>query len=70
MQNEYSMPLWRKSRASDSGETCVEVATQGSSVLIRDSWNKSGPILVVASHRWCEFMTRILDGSLTATEND
>ncbi|HEX6526721.1 MAG TPA: DUF397 domain-containing protein [Streptosporangiaceae bacterium] len=51
-------PTWRKSRASDSSN-CVEAAFEGSSVLVRDSHDKSGPILVLTPGQWRELMTRI-----------
>jgi hypothetical protein len=56
---------WRKSRASENGENCVEVAVTGPSVWIRDSRDKAGPVLVVEYGRWREFVERVRDGELT-----
>jgi hypothetical protein len=56
---------WRKSLFSGNTGDCVEVAIAGSSVLIRDSRDKAGPVLVVAYGRWREFVERVRDGGLT-----
>ncbi|WP_433332105.1 DUF397 domain-containing protein [Spirillospora sp. CA-294931] len=44
--------VWRKSSTSaDEGE-CVEVAVSERSVLVRDSRDRSGDILVLNSSQW------------------
>jgi hypothetical protein len=43
---------WRKSSASGGESACVEVAQSGSSVLVRDSSNPSGAVLVLTSSQW------------------
>jgi hypothetical protein len=43
---------WRKSSASANGGACVEVAQSGSSVLVRDSSNPSGAVLVFTRAKW------------------
>lgn len=60
-----SRPEWRKSRASASGGDCVELAFDGSSVWIRDSRDKAGPVLVVKYARWRDFVDCVRDGELT-----
>ncbi|TDD33989.1 DUF397 domain-containing protein [Actinomadura sp. KC06] len=45
---------WRKSsRSGSSGGQCVEVASMGSKVAVRDSKDPDGPVLVVARPVLC-----------------
>jgi Domain of unknown function (DUF397) len=46
---------WRKSSASGGGD-CIEVASAGDSVLIRDSKNVDGPVISVTSSEWAAFL--------------
>jgi hypothetical protein len=48
---DESTIVWRKSTASNSGG-CVEVATAGGTVLIRDSTDQDGPLLRVPAQAW------------------
>jgi len=66
----YPVPVWRKSRASESGGACVEVAFDRSSVLIRDSRDESGAVLMVAVNRWRELVARIRNGDLDVENHD
>jgi Domain of unknown function (DUF397) len=52
---KVSCVAWRKSTASNSG-ACVEVATVDGSVLVRDSMNRTGPILQMPSSAWSAFL--------------
>ena len=47
--------IWRKSLRSAQGE-CVEVAENGTEILIRDSKDPSGPVLVCRRDRWTAFL--------------
>ncbi|MEU8164404.1 DUF397 domain-containing protein [Micromonospora parva] len=51
-------PRWRTStRSTDSGGNCVEVADNlPSVVLVRDSKDRSGPILAFAPGAWRGFV--------------
>jgi hypothetical protein len=49
---------WRKSRRSSSGN-CVEVADHGESVLIRDSKNPAGPVLIFEIAVFRSFVERL-----------
>lgn len=49
---------WRKSSFSESG-SCVEVAAQDRSMLIRDSKNPEGKILSFPSGTWQEFIQAV-----------
>ena len=60
----YPALSWRKSTASADTAACVEVALDRPSVLVRDSRNASGPVLMVAAGRWREFVERIRNGDL------
>jgi Domain of unknown function (DUF397) len=62
---ERPAPAWRKSRASDTAETCVEMAIEGSSVMIRDSRDQSGTVLVVTSGRWRDLIRSIRNGEFS-----
>lgn len=50
-------PAWFKSSysAGDGGQ-CVEVAVAPGTVHVRDSKNKTGPVLAVASDEWAAFV--------------
>ncbi|MFU8849459.1 DUF397 domain-containing protein [Micromonospora sp. SL1-18] len=49
---------WRKSTKSDGGSNCVEVsdAVGGSTMLVRDSKDRSGPILTFDNTGWTSFI--------------
>jgi len=57
--NRDSTLIWRKSRLSGESGGCVEVAEQESSVLVRDSQNRSGAILQFTSAQWRGFVRRL-----------
>lgn len=57
-------PVWRKSRASEAADNCVEVAFDARSVLVRNSQSQAGAILAVTPGKWREFLTRIRNGEL------
>jgi hypothetical protein len=61
-----SMLFWRKSRASGADSGCVEVATQESSVLVRDSRNRSGTRLAFSSGQWQLFVRLIKNDEMQA----
>jgi hypothetical protein len=52
---------WHKSSASGGGGECVEVAQWRSSVLVRDSGDRSGPVLTFSQAQWCGLVRRIKD---------
>ena len=50
---------WRKSTYSgDNGGECVEVATAGT-VLVRDTADRSGPMLTFTAEAWRAFTAAI-----------
>lgn len=52
---------WRTSRRSQS-TNCVEVALAATSVGVRDSKDRGGPVLTFAPARWIEFVSAAKEG--------
>jgi hypothetical protein len=60
---------WRKSSFSGNGGNCVEVSHHGSRVLVRDTEDKSGPVLRFSPDTWRKFadqMKRALESNSRA----
>ncbi|MEN8653071.1 DUF397 domain-containing protein [Streptomyces sp. 21So2-11] len=48
---------WRKSSYSSAqGDDCVEIATRPTTVHIRDSKDKDGPVLTLPPRAWADFL--------------
>jgi hypothetical protein len=55
---------WRKSSYSNSSANCVEVATGGGKVGVRDSKQDArGPVLETTAAGWSEFLHGIKTGN-------
>ncbi|MFC5186754.1 DUF397 domain-containing protein [Actinomadura harenae] len=55
---------WRKARRSGgSGGSCVEVATQGSAHLARDSKDPMGPVLAFTGAEWGALLFEVKAGA-------
>jgi hypothetical protein len=54
-------PRWRKSSRSGGAGECVEVATTGSQVWVRDSKDRDGAVLRFAAADWQAFLASIMD---------
>jgi hypothetical protein len=50
--------VWHKSSACFPSE-CVEVATCGNMILVRDSADTAGPVLRIPRREWQMFVNRI-----------
>ena len=53
--------VWRKSTSSESNG-CVEVAFVGDQVAIRDSKDRSGPVLQFTHREWEAFLDGVRNG--------
>jgi Domain of unknown function (DUF397) len=53
---------WRKSEASASGD-CVEVAFDGRLVLVRNSRDRTGPVLSFTQSEWAAFLIGARNGN-------
>ncbi|MQA85483.1 MAG: DUF397 domain-containing protein [Streptosporangiales bacterium] len=55
--------VWRKSRRSGSnGGHCVEVAAVDRAVAVRDSKDRTGPVLAFSGRDWASFVTAVKRG--------
>jgi len=63
MRDDLSPAVWRKStRSNDTGE-CVEVADLDSGRwAVRDSKNKTGPVLIFTAAQWAVFTASVRAG--------
>jgi Domain of unknown function (DUF397) len=51
--------VWRTSSYSGTNGGCVEVAPTPDAVLVRDSKNRTGPVLNVPTPAWQTFLTTL-----------
>ncbi|WP_078503703.1 DUF397 domain-containing protein [Streptomyces sulphureus] len=56
----------RSSYSSGNGGQCVEVATAGSPVPVRDSKEVGGPVLLFGAFGWSRFVSALKHGELSA----
>lgn len=59
--NRSAPQHWRKSSRSVTGE-CVEVASDGQTVFVRDSKDRYGPVLALSSRAWRSFVLGVKRG--------
>jgi hypothetical protein len=57
--NQRPALIWHKSSRSGGSGECVEVAQRKSSLLVRDSGNPSGTMLVLTAAQWRGLVRRI-----------
>jgi hypothetical protein len=51
---------WRKSSYSgDNGGACVEIASSAEAVLIRDTADRNGPVVILTAEAWRMFTTTV-----------
>jgi Domain of unknown function (DUF397) len=57
---------WRKSSYCTGADTsCVEVAVEGATVLVRDSKDPSGPVLRFTGEEWRVFLLGAASGDFS-----
>lgn len=61
MMLDLSTASWRKSSWSNNNG-CVEVAFVQGQVAVRDSKDRSGPVLVFTAHEWQAFLRGVRAG--------
>ena len=54
--------LWKKSSRSAGNGACVEVAMTADGVAVRDSKDRTGPVLNFAGESWDEFLAAVREG--------
>ncbi len=59
---DLARALWRKSTYSGGNGSCVETASLGAAVAVRDSKDPDGPKLVFAADQWRSFTDSIKAG--------
>ncbi|GAB3490697.1 DUF397 domain-containing protein [Amycolatopsis cihanbeyliensis] len=56
---EHHFTGWRRSSYSTAGQNCVEVATSGRVVGVRDSKNPAGAPLALSPTAWSAFLATL-----------
>lgn len=64
---DLSSAVWRKSTYSCTGN-CVEVAYVDNHVAVRDSKDRSGPLIIFTPAEWDAFLSGVRDGEFDLTE--
>ena len=63
MGNDLTSATWRKSSFSGgNGGDCVEVATLADGIAMRDSKDRTGPVLTFALDEWAAFTAGVREG--------
>lgn len=57
--HDLSRAPWRKSSFSGNGGNCVEVATIGALVAVRDTTDRAGALLTFPAPAWQSFATTL-----------
>jgi hypothetical protein len=50
---------WRKSSYSGNGGNCVEVADHGNRVMVRDTQDRTGAMLMLSPDAWRRFAEQV-----------
>jgi hypothetical protein len=60
--------MWRKSSFSFSNSNCVEVDTDGPAVAVRDTKDRTGPVLSFTPGEWLAFLAGVRNGEFDLPE--
>ncbi|MEU0410500.1 DUF397 domain-containing protein [Streptomyces griseorubiginosus] len=59
-------PTWiRSSYSNGAGGECIECASTGTEVLVRDSKLESGPVIILSDNAWHAFVGGVLENRRT-----
>jgi hypothetical protein len=61
---DLSRAPWQKSSYSGNGNNCVEVATNGGRVAVRDTTDRDGTTEIFNSQAWRRFTVRVKRGEI------
>jgi hypothetical protein len=61
---------WRKARRSIVHSTCVEVAVDGSEIIVRHSKSPDGAVLRFELNTWRSFLDRVQNGGARYSKGD
>jgi hypothetical protein len=59
---DLTRAAWHKSSRSSGNGNCVEVAVVDDAVAVRDTKDRSGPVLVFTAAEWSAFVSGAKDG--------
>jgi hypothetical protein len=66
---DLSRAAWRTSTRSGGNGNCVEVATNLNGVIaVRDSKDRTGPVLIISHADWKAFTVRLGNAALAPAE--
>jgi len=67
IEDASTLPVaWQKSKRSGNANNCVEIASIGDAVFIRDSKNPAGPALAFTREEWVAALLGAKDGEFDA----
>lgn len=70
MGKENRVTVWKRAAKCTGTATCVEVGDDGEWTYVRDSKNKSGPILSFDGGEWSTFIAAVKAGEYDWTLDD
>ncbi len=62
VEQKREVVTWQKARASMSNGNCIEVASYGGGIAVRDSKNPNGPTLFYTASEWQCFIQGVREG--------